>query len=209
VVNVRQILLSLMLIGGNASAGVMTYVAPVAPALNVELKLPLGSFTEAASQGKFLLDGVGIEAYCIEPDQGSVFPNEYTVVDLPTSDIKYKLANSLYTQFYGAQRLTPAGTAAIQSVLWEIWTEPTALNFDLGNFQLGAATDPAVSALARQMLAATIQNSFAPQWIFTQYLSPLSQDLLGATPTAKLPSPGVLGLILIGGLGFAARRKAA
>jgi hypothetical protein len=198
-------LLALMLIAaGNALAGTMTYVGPVAPALKVELVIPSSSFVEEASQGKFLLDSVGIEAYCIEPDQTSVFPNPYTAVVLSTSDPKYKLANSLYTQFYGANRLTPAGTAAIQSVLWEIWTDTSALDLATGFFRFGAATDPLVSSLAKQMLSATIANNYAPQWVFTQYLSPFSQDLLSATP---LSSPGVLGLLGIGAIAFLGKRK--
>jgi hypothetical protein len=200
--------MGLILLGANAQAGIMTYVGEVAPGRDVELINPNGSFVEAATQGKFLLDGFSLEAYCIEPTQGSVFPNEYSSVVLSTTDLKYKLANSLYTQFYTSERLTPVGTSAIQAVLWEIWVDPTSLSFDTGNFRLGGATDAAVALRAQQMLAATIQNTFAPKWTFTQLLSPASQDLLTATPiVATVPVPSALSMLSLGLLALSYQRK--
>jgi hypothetical protein len=196
---VNSVLTGLMLLSANALAGVMTYVGEVAPGRDVELINPNNSFVETATQGRFLLDGFSLEAYCIEPTQSSVFPNEYSSVVLATTDLKYKLANSLYSQFYTSERLTPVGTSAIQAVLWEIWVDTTNLNFETGNFRLGGATDAAVALRAQQMLTASIQNNFAPKWTFTQLLSPASQDLLTATPSAATVSvPGALSVLSLG-----------
>jgi hypothetical protein len=185
-------------------AGTMTYVAPVVEGANVELVLPNGGFSELASEGKFLLDGMGLDAFCSEANQGSVFPSEYTRTQWNDGSLALQLTGRLFNLYYSTYKFDSVGTAAMQSVLWEILEDTTSLNLSGGSFALGAATDARVTALANTMLTNVRLASNSSAYNFFNLRSAASQDLLQAVSTA-VPNPATALLLGIGLLPLFAR----
>jgi hypothetical protein len=186
-------------------AGTMTYVAPVVVGENVQLVLSNGGFSELASEGRFLLDGIGLDAFCSEPSQGSVFPNEYTRTQWNDGSLALQLTGRLFSLYYPTYKFDSVGTAAMQSVIWEILEDTASLNLNSGSFSLGAATDARVTALANTMLSNVRVASNSTAYNFFNLRSPLSQDLLQAVPT-PVPSPATALVLGIGLLPLFGRR---
>ncbi len=193
-----------------AVAGTMTYVGPVVPGSDVEIVLPSKSFVERTDEGKFLFDGQALEAFCSEPAQGSFFPAEYTRTEWSDGSLAYQMSGRLFGLYYSTYKFDSVGTAAMQSVLWEILEDTNNLNLANGNFSFGAATDARVVTLATSMLGAVRTAANSAAYKLFNLRSATSQDLLQVVPTAvPLPSSmALLGLGLIGMLRLCNQRKA-
>jgi hypothetical protein len=192
-----------------ANAGTITsFVGSVVIGGVVEVVLPNKSFSGQTSEGTHIFDGSAIDAFCIEATQSSSFPSTYTPTIIAQSSARYSLLNSLYSQYYVANKYSPVGAAALQATIWEIYEDPNNLNLATGNFILGAGTDAAVATLTSQMLQNIRVASVAPTWEFTEYISPNSQDLLTARRTGTVPLPASAALLIFGGLLLRIGRKA-
>ncbi len=205
------VLIGTCLAVGSAQAGTMTYISPVVEGLNVELVMPTSSFSELASEGRFLLDGVGLDAFCIEVSQGSKFPSEYTRTQWSDGSLAFQLTGRLFNLYYATYKNSAVGTSALQSVLWEIIEDTNNLNLASGAFSLGAATDARVTTLANTMLANVRLASNSSTYNFFNLRSPDSQDLLQILP-ASVPTPAsaaLLGLGFLGLVAFSKKRKPA
>jgi hypothetical protein len=191
-----------------ANAGTITsFVGSVVVGGVVELVLPSRSLNENASEGTYIYDGAAIDAFCIEVSQKTSFPSLYTPSLLGQNTARYSLLNSLYSQYYSANKYSSVGAAALQATIWEIYEDPNNLNFSAGNFILGGATDTAVAALSAQMLQ-SIKTSVSPAtWDFTQYASPTSQDLITARRIGSVPVPASALLLSIGVVALLGSRK--
>jgi hypothetical protein len=188
-----------------ANAGTMTYVAPVVVGANVEIVLPNYSFSELASEGRFLLDGMGLDAFCSEVTQGSTFPSEYTRTQWADGSLALQLTGRLFNLYYPTYKFDAVGTAALQAVLWEILEDTNSLNLASGVFSLGAKTDARVTTLANTMLANVRTASNSTTYQFFNLRSAASQDLLQIVPT-RVPTPGTALLLGFGLLPFLGRR---
>jgi hypothetical protein len=188
-----------------AYAGTMTYVGPVVEGANVEIVLPAYGFSELASEGKFLLDGMGLDAFCSEVTQGSVFPSEYTRTQWNDGSLALQLTGRLFNLYYPTYKFDSVGSTALQSVLWEILEDTNSLNLASGVFSLGAATDARVTALANTMLANVRLASNSSAYNFFNLRSAASQDLLQAVSTA-VPNPATALLVGLGLLPLLGKR---
>jgi hypothetical protein len=209
---IAPLVVALSLSSSFVYAGTMTYVAPVVEGANVEIVLPNGGFSELASEGRFLLDGMGLDAFCSEVTQGSVFPSEYTRTQWNDGSLALQLTGRLFNLYYPTYKFDSVGTAAMQSVLWEILEDTSTLNLSSGVFSLGAATDTRVTALANTMLSNVRRASNSSTYNFFNLRSAASQDLLQVVPTA-VPNPGTalllgLGLLPLLGMRFKAKLQA-
>jgi hypothetical protein len=186
-----------------AKAGTITsFVGSVVVGGVVQLVLPTRTLSENSAEGTYIYDGAAIDAFCIEVAQKIVLPSQYTPSLLAQNTVGYGLLNSLYSQYYEANKFSSVGTAALQATIWEIYEDPSNLNFATGNFKLGVGTDVAVATLSGQMLQ-SIKTIISPAtWEFTQYASATSQDLLTARRLGQVPLPASAALLAFGGVLF-------
>jgi hypothetical protein len=189
----------------SAYAGTMTYVGPVVAGANVDIVLPNYGFLELASEGRFLLDGMGLDAFCSEVSQGSVFPSEYTRTQWNDGSLALQLAGRLFNLYYPTYKFDSVGTAAMQTVLWEILEDTNSLNLTSGVFSIGPRTDTRVSTLANTMLTNVRLASNSNTYSLFNLRSATSQDLLQVVPRS-VPNPGTALLLGLGLLPLLSKR---
>lgn len=182
-----------------ASAGTITsFTGSVVVGGVVQLVLPTRTLSENSAEGTYIYDGAAIDAFCIEVAQKVVLPSRYTPSILAQTTLAYGLLNSLYSQYYDINKFSSVGTAALQATIWEIYEDPSNLNFATGNFKLGVGTDIAVATLSAQMLQGIKTVTSPAAWEFTQYASATSQDLLTARRSGQVPLPTSAALLALG-----------
>ena len=150
-------------------------------------------------------------AFCLEPFQ-ALSGSSLTIGDpsynsgAPLSTpVNIAAIQTLYNRYYADALSTPVKASAFQFAIWELASD-TGADLNAGpNFAMPSAPDPAVKALAQQMLDGTAAQTPA-LYNLVQWSSLGSQDMIQAIP---VPEASTYAMMLLGlaGIGAVAKRR--
>ncbi len=210
----RQILSAVALISFAPAvmANVVVWSADVNPYPTAQLDVSTSRANQVSGISTAIFDvnngQYSFQGFCIEIEQEPWSSNPYNRTIIASSDPRFNYFSKLYQNHFASTKTSATAASAFGALLWEIqYDASNGLNLSGGEFRVNNAPADVLGVAAQMLASVTSATSLLGTWEFTVWDNPVDQALLEGKQVSNVPVPATAGLIGLGLLAFAKRRK--